>query len=135
MFLSPRLLLLLLFLLQEYLEYVVAVVRKMREYGISCFVDPHQDVWSRFTGGDGAPGWTLEVGAVTGRSGGPVGPVPVPFVLIFIQRFSLSISWTISQPVGVVSLLHCRQSRGERESLASREILHMRRGSGMDVLA
>jgi len=46
---------------QDYIDYVVAVVRKMDEYGISCFIDPHQDVWSRFTGGDGAPGWTLEV--------------------------------------------------------------------------
>lgn len=45
----------------DYIDYVVKVVRKMKHYGISCFIDPHQDVWSRFTGGDGAPGWTLEV--------------------------------------------------------------------------
>jgi hypothetical protein len=44
----------------EYLEYLNAVVRKAGEHGISLFIDPHQDVWSRFTGGDGAPGWTLE---------------------------------------------------------------------------
>jgi len=36
------------------------VVQKAAEYGISMFIDPHQDVWSRFSGGDGAPGWTFE---------------------------------------------------------------------------
>jgi len=44
----------------EYLEYVREVVQKAGEHGISLFIDPHQDVWSRFSGGDGAPGWTLE---------------------------------------------------------------------------
>jgi hypothetical protein len=44
----------------EYLEYLTAVARKAGEHGLSLFIDPHQDVWSRFTGGDGAPGWTLE---------------------------------------------------------------------------
>ncbi|MEN4011548.1 MAG: cellulase family glycosylhydrolase [Bellilinea sp.] len=45
---------------QEYLDYIRAVLRKADEYGIQVFIDPHQDVWSRFSGGDGAPGWTLE---------------------------------------------------------------------------
>lgn len=45
---------------QEYLDYLYAVVKKAGEHGISLFVDPHQDAWSRFSGGDGAPGWTLE---------------------------------------------------------------------------
>ncbi|MEO8392382.1 MAG: cellulase family glycosylhydrolase [Chloroflexota bacterium] len=44
----------------DYLDYVVAVIKKAAEYGIEVFIDPHQDVWSRWTGGDGAPGWTLE---------------------------------------------------------------------------
>jgi hypothetical protein len=45
---------------QEYLNYLYQVVKKAGEFGLDVFIDPHQDVWSRFTGGDGAPGWTLE---------------------------------------------------------------------------
>jgi len=43
-----------------YLDYLEAIVRKAGEHGLALNIDPHQDVWSRFTGGDGAPGWTLE---------------------------------------------------------------------------
>lgn len=45
---------------QAYLDYLYAVVKKAGNYGIDLFIDPHQDVWSRFCGGDGAPGWSLE---------------------------------------------------------------------------
>lgn len=45
---------------EEYLDYLHAVVKKAGEYGLHVFIDPHQDVYSRFSGGDGAPGWTLE---------------------------------------------------------------------------
>jgi len=45
---------------EGYLDYVRAVVKKAGEYDMHIFIDPHQDVWSRFSGGDGAPGWTLE---------------------------------------------------------------------------
>lgn len=45
---------------EEYLDYLVKLVRKAAEYGINVFIDPHQDVWSRWSGGDGAPYWTLE---------------------------------------------------------------------------
>ncbi|MEL6150420.1 MAG: cellulase family glycosylhydrolase, partial [Chloroflexota bacterium] len=45
---------------EAYLDYLHAVLEKAYDYGIDVFIDPHQDVWSRWTGGDGAPGWTLE---------------------------------------------------------------------------
>jgi hypothetical protein len=45
---------------EEYLDYLYEVVRKAGEHGIDLFIDPHQDVWSRMSGGDGAPGWTFE---------------------------------------------------------------------------
>lgn len=45
---------------QDYLEYLEAVIDKAAEYDMTIFIDFHQDVWSRFSGGDGAPGWTFE---------------------------------------------------------------------------
>lgn len=43
-----------------YLQYIRALVDKAGAYGILVYIDPHQDVWSRWTGGDGAPLWTME---------------------------------------------------------------------------
>jgi hypothetical protein len=45
---------------EEYLAYVRKLLIMAEKYGIAVYVDPHQDVWSRWTGGDGAPAWTLE---------------------------------------------------------------------------
>lgn len=45
---------------EAYLDYVRAVVERAGRHGLHVFIDPHQDMWSRFAGGDGAPGWTLE---------------------------------------------------------------------------
>ena len=45
---------------EDYIEYIGQIVSIAEKKGIYLFIDPHQDVWSRFTGGDGAPAWTLE---------------------------------------------------------------------------
>lgn len=45
---------------RDYLSYIRAVVEKAAEYDMLVYIDPHQDVWSRWSGGDGAPMWTLE---------------------------------------------------------------------------
>lgn len=45
---------------QAYLAYLAAVCAKAGEHGLAVFIDFHQDVWSRMTGGDGAPGWVFE---------------------------------------------------------------------------
>ncbi|MCA9835729.1 MAG: cellulase family glycosylhydrolase [Trueperaceae bacterium] len=44
-----------------YIAYVKALLEKAASYGFYLYIDPHQDVWSRFCGGDGAPAWTLEL--------------------------------------------------------------------------
>ncbi|KAJ1618561.1 hypothetical protein T492DRAFT_1091702 [Pavlovales sp. CCMP2436] len=41
-------------------SYLATLVEKARLFGLAVYIDPHQDVWSRFSGGDGAPGWTFE---------------------------------------------------------------------------
>lgn len=43
-----------------YLDYVHALLSLLPQYGMTCFVNLHQDVWSRYSGGSGAPAWTLE---------------------------------------------------------------------------
>jgi len=44
----------------DYLDYFAELCRIAGEYGFYIFVDFHQDVWSRMTGGDGAPCWLFE---------------------------------------------------------------------------
>ncbi|AEF86563.1 cytoplasm protein [Treponema primitia ZAS-2] len=45
---------------EAYLAYLRKVLKLAEEKGIFVYMDPHQDVWSRWTGGDGAPAWTME---------------------------------------------------------------------------
>ena len=43
----------------EWCDHTIKLLRLAKDYGFYIFMDPHQDVWSRFTGGSGAPMWTL----------------------------------------------------------------------------
>ncbi|GJJ76555.1 endoglycosylceramidase [Entomortierella parvispora] len=45
---------------EKFIESLIELIELMPTYGIKCFIDPHQDCWSRFSGGSGAPGWTFE---------------------------------------------------------------------------
>ena len=45
----------------QFLDYIQKLVRCAGTHGLSIVIDPHQDAWSRWTGGDGAPKWTLEM--------------------------------------------------------------------------
>jgi hypothetical protein len=45
---------------RQYLDYLEELVKIAEEYDFYIIVDPHQDVWSRASGGDGAPVWTFE---------------------------------------------------------------------------
>jgi len=45
---------------EAYLDYLEAVAERAGAFGLHIFLDFHQDVWSRMSGGCGAPGWTFE---------------------------------------------------------------------------
>ena len=45
----------------EFLDYLEALIENAHEHDIKLIIDPHQDVWSRFCGGDGSPAWTFDI--------------------------------------------------------------------------
>ena len=45
---------------EAYIDYFAELCSKAGEYGFYIYVDFHQDVWSRMSGGDGAPAWCFE---------------------------------------------------------------------------
>ncbi|KAI5805693.1 glycoside hydrolase superfamily [Geopyxis carbonaria] len=45
----------------EYIEHIRAIVHEAARVGMRVFVDGHQDCWSRFTGGSGAPQWAFDL--------------------------------------------------------------------------
>ncbi|KAK4154306.1 glycoside hydrolase [Chaetomidium leptoderma] len=53
---------------EAWIDETIEVLRAAKRYGFYIFMDPHQDVWSRFSGGSGAPMWTLYAAGLNPQS-------------------------------------------------------------------
>lgn len=52
----------------EWIAFTIELLRSAKQYGFYVFMNPHQDVWSRFSGGSGAPLWTLYAAGLNPRT-------------------------------------------------------------------
>ncbi|PYH92940.1 glycosyl hydrolase [Aspergillus ellipticus CBS 707.79] len=52
----------------EWIAFTIEVLRVAKQYQFYVFLDPHQDVWSRLSGGSGAPAWTLYAAGLNPRA-------------------------------------------------------------------
>lgn len=43
----------------DYISYVIKMLEMCGRHGLHVVIDPHQDCWSRYSGGSGAPFWTF----------------------------------------------------------------------------
>lgn len=90
---------------QEYLDYLAEVVKLSAKYGFNVFIDPHQDVWSRYSGGSGAPLWTFDVAGLKPTSFSETGAAfvhnlegdPLPSMIWFTNNSKLAAAsmWTL----------------------------------------
>jgi hypothetical protein len=64
---------------QAYLNYLHQLVERGGRYGLNFIIDLHQDFYSRATGGDGAPYWTVtKLGLTPDRTNEPGAPHEQP---------------------------------------------------------
>jgi hypothetical protein len=59
---------------EAYLAHLRKILLAAEEWGIAVFMDPHQDVWSRWTGGTGLPPGPWKSWGWIGKNSTPPGP-------------------------------------------------------------
>ncbi|KAJ5976777.1 hypothetical protein N7501_000119 [Penicillium viridicatum] len=53
---------------EHWIDFTIGILRIAKQYSFYVFMDPHQDVWSRLSGGSGAPTWTLYAAGLNPKS-------------------------------------------------------------------
>ncbi|KAJ5311997.1 hypothetical protein N7508_002827 [Penicillium antarcticum] len=52
---------------EEWVDFTIQILGIAKKYQFYIFMDPHQDVWSRLSGGSGAPAWTFYAAGLNPR--------------------------------------------------------------------